>query len=86
MRRLSDETPQGEKLLLGLYWALSGYGLRASRAFIALTALTLGLSFVMWRVGFAPVKGELPGYWRSFTYSLGAAALHSAKPKAHNAR
>lgn len=32
MRRLDPARPRGERRLLALYWALSGYGLRASRA------------------------------------------------------
>jgi hypothetical protein len=33
MRRRSSATPFGERVILFLYWLLSGYGLRASRAF-----------------------------------------------------
>jgi hypothetical protein len=32
MRRHNPSTPRGERSLLHAYWALSGYGLRASRA------------------------------------------------------
>ncbi|WP_331761754.1 pentapeptide repeat-containing protein (plasmid) [Streptomyces anulatus] len=32
MRRHADDIPRGERRLLTAYWALSGYGLRASRA------------------------------------------------------
>lgn len=32
MRRHADDIPRGERGLLAAYWALSGYGLRASRA------------------------------------------------------
>ncbi|QRV45795.1 hypothetical protein [Streptomyces violaceoruber] len=32
MRRHADDIPRGERGLLTAYWALSGYGLRASRA------------------------------------------------------
>ncbi|MFI7338525.1 pentapeptide repeat-containing protein [Streptomyces sp. NPDC050085] len=34
MRRHADDIPWGERLLLTLYWAVSGYGLRASRALL----------------------------------------------------
>ncbi|NEB01935.1 pentapeptide repeat-containing protein [Streptomyces sp. SID13726] len=33
MRRHADDIPRGERSLLTAYWALSGYGMRASRAF-----------------------------------------------------
>ncbi|MFJ9641438.1 pentapeptide repeat-containing protein [Streptomyces sp. NPDC101178] len=46
MRRHADDIPRGERWLLTAYWALSGYGLRASRALAWLGAamlLTIGL-------------------------------------------
>jgi hypothetical protein len=46
MRRHADSTPTGEKLILRLYWAASGYGLRASRALAAL-AVVIGLTVVL---------------------------------------
>jgi uncharacterized protein YjbI with pentapeptide repeats len=76
MRRLASDTPRGERLILTAYWALSGYGLRSSRALSALAVLTAGLSFALWRFGFATVDHHRPGYWRALTYSLGAATLH----------
>ncbi|HZN16800.1 MAG TPA: pentapeptide repeat-containing protein [Micromonosporaceae bacterium] len=54
MRRHARSTPAGERLILTLYWALSGYGLRATRAFAALlTVLALG-TVGLATVGFAP--------------------------------
>ncbi|MFH9242022.1 pentapeptide repeat-containing protein [Streptomyces anulatus] len=41
MRRHADDIPRGERGLLTAYWALSGYGLRASRALAWLGAGTL---------------------------------------------
>ncbi|MFJ5259840.1 pentapeptide repeat-containing protein [Streptomyces sp. NPDC088387] len=45
MRRHADDIPRGERSLLTAYWALSGYGMRASRAFgwllVAMTATVL---------------------------------------------
>jgi hypothetical protein len=45
MRRHADDIPRGERYLLIAYWALSGYGMRASRAFgwlfVAMTATVL---------------------------------------------
>ncbi|UTR83642.1 pentapeptide repeat-containing protein [Streptomyces cavourensis] len=46
MRRHADDIPRAERWLLTAYWALSGYGLRASRALTWLGAamlLTIGL-------------------------------------------
>lgn len=46
MRRHADDIPRSERSLLTAYWALSGYGLRASRALGWLAAtmlLTIGL-------------------------------------------
>ncbi|WP_228992690.1 hypothetical protein [Streptomyces sp. DH8] len=41
MRRHADDIPRGERGLLTAYWALSGYGLRASRALAWLGAAML---------------------------------------------
>ncbi|MGV9933982.1 pentapeptide repeat-containing protein [Streptomyces olivaceoviridis] len=50
MRRLDPARPRGERRLLALYWAISGYGLRASRALgWLLTAMTATvLSMMLW--------------------------------------
>ncbi|MFF4982383.1 pentapeptide repeat-containing protein [Streptomyces sp. NPDC001046] len=49
-RRDADITPWSERALLGVYWALSGYGLRASRALACLVAaMTVTLAvMVLW--------------------------------------
>jgi hypothetical protein len=50
MRRFAAPTWSVERVLLSAYWAVSGYGLRASRAVVAwLVALALGT------IGFATV-------------------------------
>ncbi|MEU1409580.1 hypothetical protein ABZ471_46500 [Streptomyces sp. NPDC005728] len=46
MRRHDRARPWGERALLRIYWALSGYGLRASRALIGLVA-AIGLTILM---------------------------------------
>lgn len=43
---------RGERALLWLYWAISGYGLRASRALIGLICLVAGAAAFMHRFGF----------------------------------
>ncbi|QPP07551.1 pentapeptide repeat-containing protein [Streptomyces bathyalis] len=45
MRRNNVQRPRSERLLLHLYWALSGYGLRATRALTWLT-LAMGATLV----------------------------------------
>lgn len=65
MRRHARSTPRGERWILALYWALSGYGLRASRALVALVLLlvltTAGFATVGFNAGerteFRPVGG-----------------------------
>lgn len=50
MRRHNKARPGGERALLALYWAVSGYGQRASRAFgwlLAAMAVTL-VGMVLW--------------------------------------
>ncbi|MET7929851.1 pentapeptide repeat-containing protein [Streptomyces sp. NPDC005349] len=46
MRRLDGTRPRAERWLLALYWAISGYGLRATRAVCALLAV-MGLCFAL---------------------------------------
>jgi hypothetical protein len=54
MRRLNPTAPWPERVILTAYWLVSGYGLRASRAIIALL-LTIGLATIGYAtVGFAP--------------------------------
>ncbi|MEW2265528.1 pentapeptide repeat-containing protein [Streptomyces sp. NPDC047853] len=48
MRRYADDIPRSERALLTAYWALSGYGLRASRALAWLgTAMLLTIVLLM---------------------------------------
>ncbi|MGP3986898.1 pentapeptide repeat-containing protein [Streptomyces sp. 3N207] len=48
MRRYDRHRPLGERVLLTLYWAVSGYGLRASRALAWLTAaMTITVALMM---------------------------------------
>ncbi|MFF7780423.1 pentapeptide repeat-containing protein [Streptomyces tanashiensis] len=46
MRRHDRDRPWGERALLSLYWAISGYGLRASRALTGLL-VAMGLTVVL---------------------------------------
>jgi hypothetical protein len=64
MRRRSG--PKAERLILWLYWLVSGYGLRASRALVALvvTIALLG-AFPLWLWGFR----REPTYWRALLFA-----------------
>lgn len=53
MRRRSREARLAERMIIWLYWIVSGYSLRASRAFIWLLALITGGAAVMVMKGFA---------------------------------
>jgi hypothetical protein len=60
MRRADSMTSRAERLILWLYWLLSGYGLRALRSLIALIAL-LAIGFLLiWHWGLA-ARGGTPG-------------------------
>lgn len=50
MRRHAPEAARSERVLLGLYWALSGYGLRASRAlaWLLLSMTATVLAMMLW--------------------------------------
>ncbi len=62
MRRHSEKTGWIERLIIYVYWFISGYGLRAWRSFTCLAALTLVCGFIMARTGFAAGrKGWLEG-------------------------
>jgi uncharacterized protein YjbI with pentapeptide repeats len=54
----------GERLVLGLYWLIAGYGLRASRAFgaLLLTILLFAVAFHLWGFHDQP-------FWRSLLFS-----------------
>ncbi len=52
MRRNADATPTSERVTLTLYWLLSGYGMRATRALIALALLVLAAALALHAWGF----------------------------------
>ncbi len=63
MRRHDPGTPRAERLVLGAYWLLSGYALRAWRALAALAVVIalVGASFS--RVGFHHPHPSLAASW-----------------------
>ena len=68
MRRLGTRR-WDERTLLTAYWMVSGYGLRASRALLALAALLLITAEVLQQIGFV---GPSRGYVAYLLYSSGS--------------
>jgi hypothetical protein len=54
MRRYGTRWPSVERLLLTLYWLVSGYALRAWRAFVALALVIVGAAVLFAGPGFKP--------------------------------
>jgi Pentapeptide repeats (9 copies) len=73
MRRHAGDAPWGERLILTLYWLLSGYALRASRALLALLVLVALFSVAFYFVGFEP----RPSGAEAVIHSVGAALLRN---------
>jgi hypothetical protein len=78
MRRHSRATPAGERLLLAVYWLVSGYGLRAWRA-LAAFGVVIGLVGVgLSRVGF---HHPHPALGVSWLYALQATVSLEGKAR-----
>jgi hypothetical protein len=60
MRRQADTTPRGERAILRVYWALSGYGLRASRALVALAGVIVLATLLL--IGYGLPNGRHPQF------------------------
>ncbi|WP_149444927.1 hypothetical protein [Mycolicibacterium sp. P9-22] len=71
MRRLSSPCLSVERLVLTMYWLVSGYGLRAWRALVSMLAVTVGAAFAL---SFIPLLRE-----DTCPTSLGNALLFSAQ-------
>jgi hypothetical protein len=69
MRRHAPSTPLSERIVLTGYWALCGYGLRATRALAALAALIITAAAIFQHAGF---PGRTPGYIDSLLYAAGS--------------
>ena len=54
LRRHAETTPRVEKMILWCYWAVSGYGLRASRAVAAWAVLVVVGAAIFAGIGFKP--------------------------------
>jgi len=67
MRRLAQHTPGAERLILTLYWAVAGYGLRASRALLTLFIVVVGATGLLWAAGF---NGAHPQLMETGVYTM----------------
>ncbi|MFE6611204.1 pentapeptide repeat-containing protein [Amycolatopsis sp. NPDC057786] len=72
MRRHSPATPWSERVILHLYWLVSGYGLRALRALATLAVLIALVTVGFWLGGFktTPAFGDTLIYVAQSTVSL----------------
>ncbi|MFJ5095324.1 pentapeptide repeat-containing protein [Streptomyces sp. NPDC088557] len=63
MRRRNSIRPMGERWLLTLYWAISGYGLRAARAlaWLGVAATSTLLTLMLWGLPIDDPKPEITG-------------------------
>jgi uncharacterized protein YjbI with pentapeptide repeats len=80
MRRLGSGTHWGERVILTLYWLVSGYGLRGLRALAWLAAVIVGLGILFQLVGFARHPSP-PTVWGSLLYAA-RSTLSIADPEA----
>jgi uncharacterized protein YjbI with pentapeptide repeats len=71
MRRLTPATPWGERVILTLYWLVSGYGLRGMRALATLGVVVVLLATLFYAIGFAPARPP-PSWWDSLLYTSGS--------------
>jgi hypothetical protein len=68
MRRLDRRTPWSERVILGLYWLISGYGLRGLRALTSLAAVVVGLAVLLYLIGYITLPSP-PVFWGSLLYA-----------------
>jgi hypothetical protein len=59
MRRHDGHTPWAERVIVWLYWLISGYGLRGLRALAWLAAVVVGMAALLQAIGF---NGGDPGF------------------------
>jgi uncharacterized protein YjbI with pentapeptide repeats len=74
-RKAHSTTPWGERVVLTLYWLISGYGLRGLRAVGCLAVVVLALAVLFQHVGFNHLD---PPFWDMLIYATqGAISLDS---------
>jgi hypothetical protein len=66
MRRHDEHTPWPERVILWLYWLVSGYGLRGLRALTCLVAVVVGLAALLQAIGF---NGGDPSFRDALIYA-----------------
>jgi Pentapeptide repeats (9 copies) len=66
MRRRDRHTPWAERVVVWLYWLVSGYGLRGLRALAWLAAVVIGLAGLLQAIGF---NGGDPGFRDAVIYA-----------------
>jgi Pentapeptide repeats (9 copies) len=66
MRRRNRGRPLGERVILWLYWLVSGYGLRGLRALTCLVAVIVALAGLLQAIGF---NGGDPGFRDALIYA-----------------
>ena len=66
MRRRDRQTPWAERVIVWLYWLVSGYGLRGLRALAWLAAVVVGLAALLQAIGF---NGGDPGFRDAVIYA-----------------
>jgi uncharacterized protein YjbI with pentapeptide repeats len=72
---------RSEHMVLWLYWLVSGYGLRASRALAALAVTIAVFSVLLWQFGFDPQQP----YLRALLYSAESTSSLFRTPELRNA-
>ncbi|WP_324269342.1 pentapeptide repeat-containing protein [Saccharopolyspora mangrovi] len=77
MRRTDSATPWPERLILFLYWLVSGYGLRMTRALSCLVVLIAMASTTLYLVGLAPPRPTPPPL--EIPHRLSASVLYAAE-------
>jgi uncharacterized protein YjbI with pentapeptide repeats len=77
----SRPAPRAERLILCLYWLVSGYGLRASRALIALALTVVVFAFLFDLWGFQPDRG----YGRTLLFSVESTSSLFRAPETYGA-
>jgi uncharacterized protein YjbI with pentapeptide repeats len=68
MRRQDRETPWAERVIVWLYWLVSGYGLRGLRALASLAVVVVGLAALLHIVGYA-MRPSPASVWGSLLYA-----------------
>ena len=72
MRRHDNDRPRAERWILHAYWLLSGYGLRATRAFAALAVVLFVTTIGLWNFGL--VETGPPAFTDVALYALATSA------------